>query len=641
MEYRRDIDGLRALAIIPVVLFHAGANWLPGGFLGVDIFFVISGFLISSILISECETGKFSLVQFYERRARRILPMLFSVMIVVYVLAWYGVWTKEAEEISSSIKYVTLFAGNFFALAAGDYFGPVLEEMPMIHAWSLGVEEQFYIVFPWFLYAIWRFPKKWVFLLVFLVGLLSFAAAQLDWLADSQASFYLLPSRAWELFAGVLAALGIKYFRWQLSDESSAGLSLLGLLLVLSSFFLVTGEAHHPGWITLLPVVGSVLMIVCSAGKAKDLLSSRAMVGVGLLSYSIYLWHQPVFAFYKKFKMIEQASFFEACGLIVLVFVLSLLSLKFIEAPFRNRNLFGRKAIFSFSLAGMVVFLLLGHVGDKRSVWINRLLDHRADMHKLEIRLAQNYGLNGQCRDFNVSKDCQTDSEPTILVWGDSYAQHIVTGILNSDSPVHLKQMTRPGCASLLGVAFSSKQAKRTEQSTQDCVAFNQKVIEWLATQQNIKYVVLASAMSGFFSPSSALLGKADSRDAYVKTALERTLGEIRRLGKVPVIIAQPPSNGQDLGKCLARQQLLNSGVSCDFPESAMTTEIQAVYAVLRELQTEGNVIWLKDALCLGGICHASYGDVLYYSDVGHLTHEGSRNLGDRLKLASKIFDSK
>ena len=365
IKYRSEIDGLRAVALIPVVLFHAGFQPFQGGFIGVDVFFVISGFLITSILIRELEDKTFTLMGFYERRARRILPILLFVTFCCIPLAWFMMLPAEYQDFSRSLVALSVFASNvLFYLEEGDYFSLNAEDKPLLHTWSLAVEEQYYLFFPVFLWLLWRFRKRNVVLMICLVAFLSLLLSELileKFSTFQKANFYLLPTRAWELLAGALAAFAM--YRFQIKHNSILG--AIGLLAIGLSVFLFDQQTPFPGKYALIPVAGTVAIILFSdrGGWVYRLLSSKLLVGIGLISYSAYLWHQPLFAF-ARVSSVESPSVIVMLLLVLLTFILALASWKLVETPFRNRSFMRR---YSFlGLCGVLLFstLVVGLLGN-------------------------------------------------------------------------------------------------------------------------------------------------------------------------------------------------------------------------------------------------------------------------------------
>jgi len=292
MNYRAEIDGLRALAVLPVILFHAGFELFGGGFVGVDVFFVISGYLSTTILIEDIESDRFSLLSFYERRARRILPALFFILMLCTLFAWLWMLPKQMTDFSLSLIAVALFGSNILFWQESGYFAAASEEKPLLHTWSLAVEEQYYLLFPLFLLFALRFGKNKVFWTIVIFASFSLAMSEWGWRNKPEANFYLAPTRAWELFAGSIAAFTLL----KRGLRSSNFLSMLGLVAICFAIFVYDENTPFPSVYAFVPVVGVVLLILF-AGKdtlAAKLLSTRIMVGIGLISYSAYLWHQPL-----------------------------------------------------------------------------------------------------------------------------------------------------------------------------------------------------------------------------------------------------------------------------------------------------------------------------------------------------------
>ena len=295
MIYRKEIDGLRAVAVVPVILFHAGLAVFSGGYVGVDVFFVISGYLITTILISELEQGNFSIARFYERRARRILPALFLVMLCCIPFAWIWMLPKELQDFSLSLVAVALFGSNILFWRQESYFAPAAELKPLLHTWSLAVEEQYYLLFPLALMLCWRFGRGRVFLTIAGVAVASLLLSEWGWRNAPSANFYLAPMRAWELLIGSLCAFWLSGRDLRPNNR----LSLLGLALIVFAIFYYDDATPFPSVYALLPVLGTALIILFGGAGTwvAGMLGARPFVGIGLISYSAYLWHQPLFAF--------------------------------------------------------------------------------------------------------------------------------------------------------------------------------------------------------------------------------------------------------------------------------------------------------------------------------------------------------
>ena len=392
MKYRPEIDGLRAFAVIPVILFHAGVGSFSGGFVGVDIFFVISGYLITTIILSEKEKGTFSLVDFYERRARRILPALFFVTFVSLLCAWFLFLPSDMDRFSRSLVAVSLFSSNILFWKEAGYFGGANELKPLLHTWSLAVEEQFYIFFPLFLMLMWRFRKRWIFSSLVLVAVVSLIGSQWAAYSEPTANFLLLPTRVWELALGAFVAFYFLYCkqlnRVLLSHQFVAEtLSFVGMLMIGYAIYSFDKTVPFPSFYALVPTVGTCLIILFSSsqGFVGRLLGAKLFVGIGLISYSAYLWHQPILAFARYSGVAEQNELF-LVGIASLSFPLAYFTWKFVEAPFRRKEIFSKRAISIFSLLGSLVFIGIGLAG-----YFNGGFQQRSFVYGYTDLLVRNY----------------------------------------------------------------------------------------------------------------------------------------------------------------------------------------------------------------------------------------------------------
>ncbi len=361
MKYRSEIDGLRTVAVLPVILFHAGFETFSGGFVGVDVFFVLSGYLITTLIAAEMAEGRFSIRRFYERRARRILPALYFVMLVTLPIAFHLMLPDEFASFCHAFLSVIFFGSNIYFWRTTDYFARAAEENPLLHTWSLGVEEQFYIFFPLILLLLWRLGRRSVFWGVAALTLGSLALSEVAWRVAPVPNFFLLPTRAWELGLGALAALWLREpGRIAPPPRVADALALIGLAMVLGSVFLYSPATPFPSVYALLPTVGTVLVVLYGrpGAPAGWLLSLRPMVFLGLISYSAYLWHQPLLAF-ARLSSFGPPSPALMLGLSALSIVLAALSWRFVEQPFRNRTRMPAATIWRASLAGSLALIAL------------------------------------------------------------------------------------------------------------------------------------------------------------------------------------------------------------------------------------------------------------------------------------------
>jgi len=359
MIYRKEIDGLRALAVIPVILYHAGFNSFSGGYIGVDIFFVISGYLITYIIINELKNNTFSIANFYERRAKRILPALFLVMFSILPISFFIMTPYEIREFLDQILYTTFFTSNFLFFSEAGYFDGPSELKILLHTWSLAIEEQFYIFFPLFLAIAWKRNRKFITPLLIAVFVLSLISCYYLYYRNPNANFFLLPSRGWELLSGSFISIYLfnKYNSNVAPNFSYSNLlSGLGFFLIILSLIIIDSSTKFPGPITILPVLGTVLMILFTNQKTLlyKLLSNKLIVLFGLLSYSLYLWHQPILVIFRLAYGVH-LDFNATMLALILSFIIAYISWKHFEVPLRHTK-FSQKKVFRLVGLSMIFF---------------------------------------------------------------------------------------------------------------------------------------------------------------------------------------------------------------------------------------------------------------------------------------------
>jgi peptidoglycan/LPS O-acetylase OafA/YrhL len=494
LKYRAEIDGLRALAVIPVILFHAGFSLFSGGFVGVDVFFVISGYLITTILIDDIENKRFSIFNFYERRARRILPALFFVMLICVPFAWIFMLPNQVEYFARSLLAVSLFASNFLFWRESGYFDAAAEEKPLLHTWSLAVEEQYYLLFPLFLIFAWRFGKNRVFWMIVFMAALSLLISEWGWRNQPNANFYLAPSRAWELFAGSISAFIIQ----NNGIRKNNYIASLGLMAILFSIFIYDESTPFPSIYTLVPVLGVVLIILYGhkSTLVARILSLKVIVGLGLISYSAYLWHQPLFAFAR----ISNDSF----KINNLMLILSLLSIflayltwRYIENPMRNKEKIKQKNIFILSAFGMIFFCVVGLMGHKTNGFQEYILDDtQLATYKSIKRSSEGNCKKGIEKCISISG---INKNKSILLLGDSNAYHFSKGLkeIASEFQYSYIQLTKGGCMPL---SINFYRMERPPLASAQCIDFNQSVIDSISKLDNkIDVVVISSAWLNYY----------------------------------------------------------------------------------------------------------------------------------------------
>jgi peptidoglycan/LPS O-acetylase OafA/YrhL len=435
MKYRAEIDGLRAVAVVPVILVHAGFEIFSGGFVGVDIFFVISGYLITSIIVSELEQNKFSLLTFYERRARRILPALFFVLIACLPFAWMWLSTFDMIDFAQSLLAVLTFSSNILFWHETGYFSTEAELKPLLHTWSLAVEEQYYIFFPLFLMFMWRFGLRWILGLIAAAFFISLGLGHWGAVNYPTAAFFLLPTRAWELLIGVFAALymlNLTDFHQRIDHRIHQGLSLLGLTMVVYSIFVFDKGTLFPGLPALVPTVGTGLIILFATQDTwvNRLLSIKGLVGIGLISYSAYLWHQPILAFTRHRSLTEPSEWLMGL-LCIVILVMAYISWRFVEQPFRQKQEISSKFLLSTGTVMASLIIAAGLVGHIEDGLPSRWSDEA--QAALSVPSGDTSGCHNRLsyEDIENDKVCQigADKTPRIAVIGDSHASHLTDAL--------------------------------------------------------------------------------------------------------------------------------------------------------------------------------------------------------------------
>ena len=433
MKYRPEIDGLRAIAVISVILYHAqitilGYDIFKGGFIGVDIFFVISGYLITSIIFRELQsTGSFSFKKFYERRIRRIIPVLLLVMLTTLPLGWMYLLPLDFVEFSKSALFSLGFSSNLYFHYDGQQYGAASGLLkPLLHTWSLSVEEQYYLFFPIIFFILFKYLKKYL-IHFFLVGLI-LSVLIADWSSRTypSVSFYFLHTRIWELFAGsILAYLEIKLGNRSENKILNSFFPFIGLALIGISIYFFNDKMFHPSFNSLPPVIGVSLIIWFSSKDdfITKILSTKLFVGIGLVSYSLYLWHYPIFAF-SRITQFTQGDIFKKILLSIIILIISIISYFMVEKPFRNRNN-KMNLVGSFVLAGSLLLIILNYAVIKNNGFQKRLPNIL--QNDLKNTLKNSQGEN--C--YNNIHKCKfnTSSNKKIFLIGDSHMEYIMSDL--------------------------------------------------------------------------------------------------------------------------------------------------------------------------------------------------------------------
>jgi peptidoglycan/LPS O-acetylase OafA/YrhL len=454
VRYRSDIDGLRAVAIVPIVLFHAGLKAISGGFVGVDVFFVISGFLITSIIMRDMELQRFSIVEFYRRRILRIFPALFVMLVAVLVVGTVTMLPTEVRGLGESAAAAAGFISNIFFYNDADYFAGSADLKPLLHTWSLGVEEQFYLFFPLILLAIRRLPNASVRIGVLALCILSVLIAIFLQRRDEAAAFYLLPSRVWELGLGALVAIG---FIPKLAGRAKSLAAFTGVLLIVAGYAVAAPGRMFPVPLAMLPCFGTALIIAYGETTfVGRILSAQVFTAIGRISYSLYLWHWPIIAFYRLHNGLHVTPM-AAVVLVALSFVFAIASRQFVEVPFmRGFQTTHARRIVASGVAGLLMMVGAGltvtwNADNWRAIPDDvRHVSSFADyVDNPESQFQFRRGTCFATEDAGYDKDAcllSSDAKPNILVLGDSHGAQYWRAIAERFPDSNVMQATASGC---------------------------------------------------------------------------------------------------------------------------------------------------------------------------------------------------
>lgn len=615
MKYRADIDGLRALAVIPVLFYHAGIPGFPGGFVGVDIFFVISGYLICGMIDGDIRKGSFSLSNFYKRRILRILPALFVMFLVTSVLAYLYCLPVELEDYSKSLASAVGSVSNVYFAATAGYFDAPAETKPLLHTWSLGVEEQFYLIVPLLMLFAYRVVPKRAKLLFAAVAALSFAAAFAVSYRNTTFVFYLTPFRAWELALGAL--LSIKFIP---APETEFGKNLcgaIGMLLLLGAIFL--GSSSAPLLLlTSLASIGATLVIASSEGGISAvgrLLSLQPVVFIGLISYSLYLWHWPLIVFQRTDGLLPDASgVMTKLTLIAVSIGVAWLSWKFVEMPFRSKArdtstgvIFGVASTAMTSVAALCgLVLIVSGAPFRFPERVVAIASYLAYDPSEAFRSGRCY-LATNRQQLDVQTCMKLDAKrPNYLLVGDSHAAHLWFGLSSAMPEVNLMQATASACRPAVEqVSLLDSRA---------CPRLMQFVFNDFLVNNRVDKVLLAASWKDEDIP-----------------ALSGTLETLMSRGLDVIVLGPIVEYDSALPRLLADEILRNSP---SIASAMRTPGIRERDRALRRMVMAKGATYLSvyDAVCRDGRCDEfAEGDVPLQFDAGHLTAKGSVEVGRRL----------
>lgn len=429
MKYRSEIDGLRALAVVPVILFHAGFQFFKGGFIGVDVFFVISGYLITSIIIYEINQKKFNILNFYERRIRRILPALFFVIILNIPFALLFMLPDPLENFGQSLIATTFFSNNILLYLTSGYWDLASEFKPLLHTWSLAVEEQYYIIFPILMILISNWRLKLQLLLFLTLFLLSLYVAEIN--INNGGSFYLLHTRAFEILIGVFSAFFLIKKGFYNSKVLNESLSLLGIIMIFISIFIFDDSTPFPGIYSLIPTIGTCLIILFAVKDTfvNNFLSKKIFIQIGLVSYSAYLFHQSIFSYMRIMSVNEPSNLLLFFG-IVLTFLLAYLSFQFVEKPFRDKTKIDSKKLFIYLFIPFLLIISLGSHITINNGYIEKFYGENFNKLEKSKIISQ--------RAYNFSKNEFINEDMlNVLIIGNSFGRDIINVVLETYNQNH------------------------------------------------------------------------------------------------------------------------------------------------------------------------------------------------------------
>lgn len=653
MQYRPEIDGLRAVAVIPVILFHAGFAPFSGGYVGVDVFFVISGYLITALLLEDIRKERFSIARFYERRARRILPALAVVLAATLPFAWFWMLPGPFESYARSMLFTALFLSNVHFWENTGYFATSTEAEPLLHTWSLAVEEQFYLLFPLCLWLLSRKSGRVLLVWFALVAGLSLLLAEWGVRNEPEVNFFFTFSRVWELLAGSICAVLLA----QRPQPVQGALGAAGLLMILAAVVLYDATTPFPSVWALLPVGGTMLIILFAAPGTwvATALSWKPVVAIGLVSYSAYLWHQPLFAF-ARIRSLTEPSHLLMAILCLLTFVLAALSWRFVEQPFRRssaRWLPTRHGVFLASTGVISLFAVIGALGLAGKGLPERLPDNVQ-------RIVAYDGVRSPHQEtcqFSGKEDTPPhpiqgcgSTTPDVVMIGDSHSAAIATTVVDrlSKDGAETYAVARAGCIALPGFIRLEKSMNR------GCEEFKQGMLDFARNGQTPILVITSrfplylhgtrfdNGEGGIETGRPGEVDVSGTADPGTAGRYDRVLqalpARIDALAQeFDIVLVEPiPEAGWNVPQMLAKKALFQ-GASADLSTDATRYGDRAdpVLAAFDQI-TAPNVIRIQSAalFCAAGRCDNARNGLPLYSDDDHLSAPGAALVAEEIAKA-------
>ncbi|MEO9827158.1 MAG: acyltransferase family protein [Paracoccaceae bacterium] len=656
MQYRPEIDGLRAVAVLFVIFYHLNALTLGVGFAGVDVFFVISGYLIGGQIISEKMAGVFSFGNFYARRARRILPALFVTILVSMAVGWTLMLPEDYRYFLGGAATALLSISNYWFAARIDYFNPLAADDPLVHTWTLGVEEQFYLLVPLLIVLVLRFLRPHLFTVLLALSIASFALAV--WLSHTapQLSYYILPTRAWELLAGVLIAMKENELRAFVGDRLQSVLANAALFVLIFGVITIPSDANWPGMFTLVPVLSTAAFLAFGSGRAlsTSLLSFGPMKAVGLVSYSAYLVHQPILGFLSYREMAPSTIGAKAL-VFAATFILAYASWRFIEIPFRKQKM--RPFVGRGLLGGAALLIFLIAVGGHVSKGYPMRMPQEVEaILAIEQTYGKSYkqclGVRKNVPTMDLSQSCilGPDETPKVALWGDSHAAVIFDALSDELSNEGLStQAYLVSSCQPIPALFNAGQ-KRTDQ----CAAFNARVLVRILEDPDLEVVVLVATWDNYFLAESTpdMFGRRGNDDFYaypidatpnmpeserragVQAAVSQMLKSLVAARKKVVIVNSVPRPDVNIPRYAAFQVWNGKGFPTDlsYNRSIFDAQTEVAATLFKEVSIEFGpsdiaVVQPGTAFCDQANCKVIDETDILFTDGNHLSVVGAQRV--------------
>lgn len=633
---RQDIQFLRGIAVLFVVIYHSGLGILNEGYLGVDIFFVISGFLITKLILEKLAEDNFSFTDFYFRRAKRLLPALYSTLFFTTAIGVFFLTKSQWSDYLEQLLGALTFTANFVLPGQTGYFEQSSDGKPLLHIWSLSLEEQYYFVLPLFLFLIPRKLRLVGLLALFFVSAFwcfswltaSMQDAPLLWRLNSATkyewAFYLLPTRAWELLAGSICA-------WIFINRPNYCVPKKICYLAMASivfFGAVKMSSVHPGFPAIAVVISSGLLLLGDGAWLPSNVFSKWIQKSGDWSYSIYLVHWPLFSF-ANLGYIGDVPQIISILLIVVSVLLGYVQYKYVETPFRSIT---SKKTAMLRMLACTLMLAMPSLASMSHPFYSRQITTN------EYRV--NHGLGEACENSfqgdEVKDLCVYGENPDTVVWGDSYAMHLAEGLKQNYSFI---QITKSMCGPIVGVAAINESHNR--RFAEACINYNAKAVDYIINSASIQKVIMSSPLSYYLTEDSDLLFQENIQNVDRRLVVSSLVNTVKLLidnGKEVTFVSPPPKNGKDTGQCLERLlgPIILFADSCSIQKADYLDNQRDVLAIMDELEKIIEVKRLDSLLCDEQQCRVSADGLPLYRDGGHLSYFGSKYL-----LKEMSFDVK